>query len=387
MSRGPHAAKSITPEGGAELAIDEGKKGTSLPKQRNSRKSPRARVVRKENFRAENNIQEQQQITNSILRDLYLDDRTSISAIKTQSSIHPTVVSVSFRVLPVYLKAIWGRLESVGTRPFAVLNTPANYLTYAKVFLHLCEAKVSIAQMRCRNLSNTILTSKSAYDEHQLGMLAQCAMTMPYPMAMVVASLGNFESDQQLIVPILAQPIDDIPAGAVNFAPTFIRKLLHCLTEEQPSVSEQLASIIATIPGVTWDDRVRGGVRRIRPESVAFWEAFPSGDELTIFSQINASLSSKRGFNVTCNIWDGSGTATQAVRFCDAFIDSATCVPYYSMIKVSDLDMQFAPAIQLGFEHRCKRVSRLNGDRDFCLLQGDAVPFTSTQAVVWSGEQ
>lgn len=335
-------------------------------------------------FRKKKNVQFQDDLSTTLMRRLNIDDPTSITAIVTLSSVLPTVLPVSFRAVPLFLHMIWMKMESIGTRSFKDLNTPFNAKVYCKVFLYLCEAKISYAQINCKLLPPQSLTSRRTFSDQQLRLLKTCAENLVYPLAICLESLGSFITDQQPIIPILAKPTGLVPAGAVSYAPSDITKLVQCLRDQQLVCDQSLLDKIVDIPGVAWDDRQPFGVRGISPDTVAFWTDFSSDHELNLFNKINSSMSSKKGFVIRSDITSGNGSVIQAIRYPNAFGYSHDDVLFYTNTQVSSLDLQLAPALQFGIEHDCVRESRLCGSIDSCLQRGVAVPLESAYAVIWS---
>lgn len=85
----------------------------------------------------------------SIVQRLKLTDPTSLTAIRIQSSMPPTVVPISFRGVVPFVLELWKYFESIAPRPFASFNTVQNRNIFLKSFLFLREAKDCYSHINC----------------------------------------------------------------------------------------------------------------------------------------------------------------------------------------------------------------------------------------------
>lgn len=374
----------------------QGQSGPATSKQQG--KAAKARKFEK--FRGKKNQEFQAQLTASLLKRLHVSDPTQVSAIRIRSSVTPAAVPVTFRALPRFVEAVWKRMESIGTRPFGILATPANYGIFLKTILMLAEAKIAYAQMKVMAPPSIDLPHTHEFTEAELRVFSSMAKVLPYPIAIYIEAIGNFTVDRQMVVPYLPRIQPANASGCVTYAPTHIREVLTALA--QPVVADN-ANVVAAraiddLPNVEWEEvqiPIREGEAviqrpgfRVSPASLAFWQGrLPTNEERGIFRQIISAMDSKRGFNIHSAIDHGDGSIIQAIRFPEQFDPNELDTHYYSNVVVPTFEEQLAPALMLGYEYGVPRYSRFMSGHDECLIRGAASQDEAIRSVIWTNTE
>lgn len=349
-------------------------------------------------FRQKKNESFQAELTASILRRLKVSDPTTVNAINLESAIIPARVPISFRGLPNFVYNLWGRMQSIGTRPFAAIATQENYNIFLKCIMYIAEAKVTFAQMRAEVIPPFPLTSLETFTEIQLRTICVIAKRLPYPIVIFLEAIGNFSVQKQFVIPILSTTSPSAASAAVSYAPSMIAKLLCALREEilVDDVLYQLAQEVTDLPNINWVHRdvpacvgpgdIPVPARRfvhIDDASRAFWVP-PTARERVIFEKIIAAMDSKSGFILENDITTGSGSIIQTVRFPDEYNPDEDETLYYMNVEVPEFEEKLAPALMLGQEYRTDAFSRFCSSYSECLKHGSACAPSAIHAVIWA---
>lgn len=353
-----------------------------------------------EKFRGKKNQEFQAQLTASLLKRLHVTDPTKVSAIRLRSSVIPTAIPITLRALPRFVEAVWKRMISIGTRPFGILATPANYGIFMKMILMIAEAKLAYAQMKITAPPSMDLPHTFEFSESELRVFASLAKVLPYPIAIFIEAIGNFTVDRQTVVPYFPRIQPANASGCITYAPTHIREVLTALA--QPVAADN-ANVVAAraiddLPNVVWDEvqvPIREGDAvvqrpgfRANPESLAFWQPrLPSAAERTVFRQIISAMDSKKGFNILSTIDHGEGSIVQAIRFPEQFDPHELETEYYANVNLPTFEEQLAPALMLGYEFGVPRYSRLMSGLDQCLIRGSANQEEALRSVIWTNAE
>lgn len=141
----------------------------------------------------------------------------------------------------------------------------------------------------------------------------------------------------------------------------------------------------AAAPNAPLPPTVRVDAVSVSAQTLEFWNGtIPSLREREVFNQIIASMDSKKGFNIQCEITTGDGSIVQVVRFPDQYDSDEMETLYYMNTDVPTFEEQLAPALQLGYEHRETKFSRFCGTYAECLKHGSASAEEARHSIIWT---
>ena len=287
----------------------------------------------------------------------------------------------------------------MGRRAFDLFNTEANRRAFTKVFLYLCEGKIAYAQRNAPPVQLTLYHAKK-FDESTLTDFDYYSRRLPFPMAMLVESIGIVKLPDETAVPFLQQEED---AGLITFEPSMLQVNLLQYAEFQPSEyvrnareylrylekDDDLWEIQPAVPAeVNADGIVLADARperaRIRPQLLLEYNLGepPTSDELTLFNGIINCLCPVRDFVISSSLKNGLGSPSQIVQFHDHERDRENRV--YSILKLPFEEYVSTVAFRFGdVPDRLKARSRYtSGEYDTALQVASLSALTCRNAVM-----
>lgn len=351
-------------------------------KQQNTKKRSQGLGAKKRQetkYRNKKNQSYADTLRESIMLRLNVPDPTTLSGLKVESAVRPAVIPVSFQALPQFLDEVWELMLSKAPRPFAEMaRDEATKAIFIRTSLMIAEAKVAFAQRQATALPHET-SSKHRFTEDQLESLRSTSSRLPRPLAVALQSIGNFVQDDQRVTPVLPPPATNI--RQMVYSATEIASVVSRYGDNAAGVPLNIVAMAQrySLPLYQWRN-----IDELEPGTIQLWgnaDPLPPAHRKT-YLKIIASMEVKQGFLVATDIGKGDGTAAQAVRF-PTYTHDSTSLPYYSNVRISEMDEFVATAIPFGIDPP-ERFSRYCGFIDHPLLRGYSNLLRTRRALIWS---
>lgn len=367
------------------------------------RKGRGAKAKGEEKFRRRKNDDFHAELQASILKRLKITDPTNLNAVKLQSAIPPARIPISLCGLPYFMRNLWARMKSIGTRPFATLATEDNYAIFLKCAMFIAETRVIYAQMKCEAVPPFPMSSLLTLSEMQLRVIRLQSSRLPTPLVLYMESIGNFTIRKQLVVPVEMTSSVTAANGAISFFPSSIRVLLdNCRCDiNVDSILFTIGQRLSRLPKMEWllgsrqiPEVPAEGPRplipahvqdivRISHSSLMFW-TFPTLEEWMTFNQIIASMEAKKGFLLQFDVTTGMGSSIQIVRFPEVLDEEEEETTYYMNDEVTEYDEKMASAFLFGHEYGSETSGRFSSSYSECYKHGTSSQIETRHAVIWA---
>lgn len=363
---------------------------SDLPKQQKST-GRGSKQRRADNYRQKKNVDADAAIQAGIFARLKITDPTLVASAPLAKAAHPVITPVGFTKAPALVDRVWSKMRAIGPRAFSQLDTPINKDIFTKGMLILCEAKLCLAQRRCRDSPDEELESRHLYTEESLNDLASMAAMLPYPMAMYLECLGVVAEGQSSVVPVLTSMSDPgmTPlSGVFTYAPSQLLPLLGLLHSGVPiqAITYQMAQELNGAPGIEWEQFERQAEppiasARITQQCYEFWIENNNNRprirwtdaERMIFISVIQSMTFKRGFIIGFDLLHGDGSLAQIVQTNDWSLTDST--RWFTMCNASDYDIKLGVAFGLAPDSNLSvQESRFRGKYKLSVWRGELTP-------------
>lgn len=352
-------------------------------------------------YRIQKNQETDDAIMAGIFARLKISDPTKLPSESISLETHPVTVPVSFKHIPDVVDRTWDTMQAIGTRPFAQLDTVENKHVFTKGMLILAEAKVCYAQRAHVVKPDEDLPDRKHYTDEELRDLNAMAGQLPYPLAILLETLGNTSNGKLTVTPLISKIAGNEQfSGAINYSPRVLLPLLRVLSGGVPVDGDVhgVAQQLTRLPFIEWTeflgpDQAEGiaGIPMVRISNrcINFWLTGNNGmeqikwtdDEYRIFIKIVQSMKSKKGFIIDTDLSHGMGSLAQTVQIPDYQLDATT--PWYTMDDCPDYDVKLGAAFGFG-DHSGSNVqpSRFIGSRTTAFYRGEVMPRRLLNAIL-----
>jgi len=296
------------------------------------------------------------------------------------------VVPVTFCDIPLLVHEVWQYMRFVNTADFRRLDTKENYEIFLKCVLVLCQAKLVYTYKHVAGFNSPLCTLMD--EEGTQSAVAQMAANLPFPIAILLDSIGVTKFCDQDIVPVIAtlQSNEEL-SGAINFLPAHINILITELMKGvvKGGLAHTLAERLGILTDVEWEfahPAKCGGTSTVQSNKAVvvklseksytamhYPDEWVTDDQITLFKAVCSTLKLVR----KSNIRSGIGKEYQLVQFLNRKVHDT--VEFYVMENISISDVNFASAFGFG-HHDCRlnQASKYLGSPENAFMGGTCNP-------------